>query len=83
MKDRNEIELINGSIIDIHQTVNGQNIFVILDVIKLDVRYGHDLSRIYEYNTKDLLAPGKFNGIVEFEIIGNINDILKKYYSQL
>jgi hypothetical protein len=35
-----QLKLENGSIIDIHQTVNGENLFVMLDVKELDLRYG-------------------------------------------
>lgn len=76
MKDKNEIEIINGSIIDINQTVNGQNIFVVLDVNNLDVRYGYDLNYKYEYDAKGLFKPCEYSGLVEFEVIGNIYDLI-------
>ena len=31
-------ELKNGDIFDLHQTVNGQSVFIVLDVETLDVR---------------------------------------------
>lgn len=37
MKDINEKEIINGSIINLYQTVNGQNKFTVLTVESLDV----------------------------------------------
>ena len=77
--DKNGIELTNGSIINIHQTVNGENIFVMLDVENLDLRYGFNLSYKYQYSETDLLAPNHFNGDVEWEIIGNLNDVIKNY----
>lgn len=72
MRDKNEETLISGSIIDIHQTVNGQNIFVVLSAHPLDIRYGYDLTRKYEYDKNDLLAPDIFSDVPEFEIVGNI-----------
>lgn len=72
MKDLNDINLKDGDIIDIHQTVNGSNKFVILTINPLDVRYWYDLSRAYEYDKNDLLAPCKYTNESEFEIIGNI-----------
>ena len=43
-KDLTDKELKNGDIIDLHQTVNGQNIFIVLDVETLDTydREEHD-----------------------------------------
>ena len=81
--DKNDIELTNGSIIDLHQTVNGENIFIVLDVKELDVRYRRDISYKYEYDTKELFAPGKFHGEVEFEIIGNISDAISPSNKEL
>ena len=76
MKDKNGSELVKSSIINIHQTVNGENIFVILDVKDLDLRYGFDLDYKYQYDVSELLAPNKFNGEVEWEIIGNLHQII-------
>jgi len=80
--DKNDKQVENGDIFDIHQTVNGQNLFVILDVEKLDVRYAHDLSRKYEYNKKELFVCNSFTGEVEFEVIGNINTLIKEKWPQ-
>jgi hypothetical protein len=71
--DINGKELSNGDIIDIHQTVNGQNLFVILDVATLDIRYHNDIDREYEYDKRELLGSDRFTGEPDFEIIGNIN----------
>ena len=76
--DKNDILIKNGDIIDIHQTVNGCNIFVILSVKPLDIRYGYDLFVRYEYDQEDLLKRCQYSGEVEFEIIGNVNDMIKK-----
>lgn len=78
MKDKNDKEVVNGSIIDLHQTVNGQNIFVIFDVKTLDVRYGHDLTYKYQYSAEDLFKPCQYSGEVDFEIIDNIYNIINK-----
>lgn len=79
LKDKNGTPLKNGSVINIHQTVNGENIFVMIDVEKLDLRYGFDLSYEYQYAVTDLLASNHFNGDIEWEIIGNLNDVIKNY----
>lgn len=76
MKDKNNKEISRGDIIDLHQTVNGENMFVVLDVKNLDVRYRFDLTRKYEYDVNDLLSPCKYTSESDFEIIGNIYDIL-------
>jgi hypothetical protein len=73
-KDINDKPIFNGCIIDIHQTVNGQNLFAIVDVATLDIRYCHDLTRKYEYDTKDLLAPDKHTGESDFEIVGRMTE---------
>ena len=64
--------LTNGDLIDIHQTVNGQNRFIVLETQPLDIRYGHDANRKYEYSKEELLALDSHTGESEFEIIGNI-----------
>jgi len=78
MKDLNGVQVINGSIIDIHQTVNGESKFIVFDVESLDVRYSFDLKRVYEYDVKDLFKPCEYSGEVEFEVIGNIYDIMNR-----
>jgi hypothetical protein len=70
MYDMFDKKLEVGHIIDIHQTVNGQNKFVIFSLSPLDIRYYYNLSRKYEYDKKDLLKPDKYTGEVEWEIIG-------------
>ena len=74
--DRNEKLLCNGDIINLHQTVNGQNVFVVLNVLDLDIRYGHDLTRKYEYDKEELLATSKLVSWVEWEIIDNIYNLI-------
>ncbi len=70
MEDRNGIEIKDGDIIDIHQTVNGQNLFVVLTVEPLDVVYKYDLNKKYEYDKQELLEVNEFEK--EIEIIGTI-----------
>jgi len=77
MKDKNDVQLKSGDIINIHQTVNGENIFVMLDLKELDLRYGFDASYKYQYSVSDLLETNLFGGEVEWEIIGNINSFIK------
>lgn len=73
-EDKNGVILKDGDIIDIHQTVNGQKLFIVLDAENLDIRYHHDLDYKYQYDKESLLAPCRFGGHVEWEIVGNIFD---------
>ena len=70
--DTNNEELKKGDIINLHQTVNGQNMFVVLNTEPLDVRYAHDLQRVYEYDKEEMLAPSRFTNEVEWEIVNNL-----------
>lgn len=70
--DINDRELKSGDIIDLHQTVNGQNLFVVLTIEPLDIRYAYDVTLKYEYNKEEMLAPSKFTGEVEWEIVNNL-----------
>ena len=72
MEDINGQVLETGDIIDMHQTINGENKFVIANLRPLDIRYYCDLERKYEYDKEDLLSPSKLTGEVDFEIIGHI-----------
>jgi len=72
IKDKNNKELRQGDVINIHQTVNGNNIFIVLNVNPLDIRYGYNINRKYEYDKESLLAPCPFEGETKFEIIKNI-----------
>ncbi len=74
--DINEKEVQDGDIIDIHQTVNGQNLFLVLRTDPLDIRYLYELTREYEYDKEGLFEPCRFSGEPSFEIIKNIQDIL-------
>lgn len=74
MIDKTGSELRAGSIIDLHQTVNGENIFFIKEINPLDIRYRFDIDRKYQYDKEDLLKPDKYTGETEWEIIGNLYD---------
>jgi hypothetical protein len=76
--DKNGRQLKNNDIIDLHQTVNGQCLFTVLDVNELDIRYYHDLFRKYEYDSEELFKGHPFNGEVEFEIVGTLADFKLK-----
>ena len=71
--DTNDKEIVDGSILDIHQTVNGENLFVIFTAAPLDIRYGCDLEYKYEYDMEDLLVCGTYAmyGETDVEIVGN------------
>lgn len=76
MRDKNDNQLENGDIIDIHQTVNGQNLFLVLNISPLDIRYAHDLNHKYEYDMADLLSCSNLTGEVDYEIVSNIYKLL-------
>lgn len=67
--DKNDVEVVAGSIIDLHQTVNGQNKFVVMSLSPMDIRYEYDIHRFYEYDMMDLFKPCKYSGSVDFEVI--------------
>lgn len=77
--DKTGDQLNNGDIINIHQTVNGENLFVVLDVYNLDIRYARNLAYKYQYDMVELLSPSKLNGYIYFEIVGNLYPHLEKY----
>lgn len=81
--DKNEKELRNGDIIDIHQTVNGQNLFVVISIQPLDIRYAHDLNYKFQYNQEELLKPCRYSGEVEFEILDNVSNLIFKNYCKV
>jgi len=66
--DKNNVLLKNGDVIDLHQTVNGHSLFIVLDIKNFDVRYKLDF-RKYEYDVQSLLESGLFGA--EWEIIDN------------
>lgn len=72
MKDKKGVEIRKGSIVDIHQTVNGHNLFVVLEIEPLYIVYSNDLNRKYEYDKKELLDI--YTDWKEVEIVGNIYD---------
>lgn len=82
--DKNQKELKNGDIINIHQTVNGEDIFIVLNVDTLDIRYRRDLTYKYEYDKEELLTNkplfgGTLQLDIEWEIVGNIYSDLNEY----
>ena len=81
--DKNEKQVTNYDIIDLHQTVNGESLFVIVDVEILDVRYYHNLKRTYEYSVEDLFRKCKISGEVDFEIVGKLDNSKKNELNKL
>ncbi len=72
LQDKNGKDIYVGDIVDIHQTVNGQNLFIIEnDGLFINVKYAL-IDRYYEYDIKELLD---FNiQDKEIEVIGNIHE---------
>lgn len=69
IRDINDRVLKNLDVIDLHQTVNGENLFIVADLEAKDIRYFHNPSLKYEYSVDDLFRADKYTGEVEFEIV--------------
>jgi hypothetical protein len=78
--DKNDRELQVGDVIDIHQTVNGQSLFVVFadKDNDLDIKYYIDraVAHDYEYDQEELLEPCRFTGEASFTIIDNVEPFL-------
>jgi hypothetical protein len=74
--DRNDKTLRVGDVIDIHQTVNGQNLFIVMSLDPMDIWYVNGIGRRYEYDLIELLTPCKYSGEASFTIVRNIYDHL-------
>jgi hypothetical protein len=74
--DKNFNKLSNGDVINLHQTVNGAKHFVVLNTNPLDIRYGQDIQRKYEYDKEELLSSCKIGGLVEWEIYINLYNVI-------
>ena len=74
--DKNDRELQVGDVIDIHQTVNGQSLFVVFadKYNDLDIKYYIDRAVAHdsEYDQEALLEPDRFTGEASFTIIDNV-----------
>jgi hypothetical protein len=69
--DKNGRKLTAGDIIDIHQTVDGRNLFVVLSLEPLDIRFEYDVEHRYQYDQAGLLSSRPpFDDDPEWEIVG-------------
>jgi hypothetical protein len=86
--DRNDVAIQNGDIIDIHQTVNGENLFIALNIDDRqnpDIRYARCPWLKYEYDARELLdddVSEEFTISTEIEIVGNIVNVIDSYFGR-
>lgn len=78
MVDKNNIQFKDGDIIDIHQTVNGHNLFVVHikeEATKKEYSATYFIGgEDYQYDVMGLLNINKpFDDTNEVEIVGNIH----------
>ena len=78
--DKNGKEIYEGDIIDIHQTVNGQNLFIIT-IQDLKVMPTYLNGDAYEYNVLELLDCYQHFDDIEIEVVGNIYENKELIYS--
>jgi len=77
LKDKNGIKIFEGDIIDIHQTVNGYNQFVVeYDTYEFSARYYNqktkEIHSWYNYSLDELFEINEYEK--KIEVIGNIHD---------
>lgn len=71
--DCNNKVIKNGDILTLHQTINGEEFFIMVDVDSFDMRYGRDISIRYQYDVGEFLRSNT-NGELDVMIVGNIHD---------
>jgi uncharacterized phage protein (TIGR01671 family) len=79
LTDKNGTKIFEGDIIDIHQTVNGCNLFeIVWDKTKWNARYVQimEIPRLYEYSFDNLMGLNISQNYEEeeLEVVGNIHE---------
>lgn len=78
--DRSLEEITNGSVLQVEKPINGERLFVVLDVLAFDVRYAHDLSRVFEGAGAELLCTHILDvSKRKIVVLGNIYCDLDKF----